>query len=151
MHNFEKGPYPVQDIDNLRDLWVGSVKNFPERPAFLVKNAKGKPYEPITYKKFGEDITSAGTALLKRGMGAGKRVAILSETRYEWYVSYLAVLSGEAVVVPLDKEQQLPELTTMLRQADVNCIIYSGRYAEKALSAAASLTELKLLVCMDEQ
>ncbi len=150
MQKFEKGPIPVQDIDNLRDLWVCSVKKFPERPVFLTKNVKGQPYVPVTYKKFGDDITFFGTALMHRELKHDKRVAILSETRYEWYLSYLAVLSGEAVVVPLDKEQPLPELTTMLKQANVNCIIYSKRFADKAIAAASDLPAMKLLVCMDE-
>ena len=117
---------------------------------FLVKQVKGEPFVPIPYKQFGKDITSLGSALLRRAQTHGKRVAILSETRYEWYVSYLAVLSGEAIVVPLDKELPVLELTTMLRQADVSCIIFSKRFADKAFEAATSLPSLELLVCMDE-
>lgn len=150
MQEFKKGPVPVRNIENLRDLWVGTVNDYADRPAFLTKPVKGQPYVPISYQQFGDDITTLGTALMRRGFLQNKRVAILSETRYEWYVSYLAVLSGEAVVVPLDKEQPLPELTTMLKQADVNCIIFSQRFADKAFTAAAVLPALELLVCLDE-
>jgi len=150
MQKFEKGPIPVQDIDNLRDLWVGSVKKFAERPVFLTKHIKGQSYVPVTYKQFGNDITFFGTALMHRTLLHDKRVAILSETRYEWYVSYLAVLSGEAIVVPLDKELPVPELTTMLKQANVNCIIYSRHFAGKAFAVTSTLPAMELLVCMDE-
>ena len=150
MQKFEMGPIPVREINDLRDLWVGSVSEFPERPVFLVKQVKGEPFVPIPYRQFGMDITSLGTALLRRAQTHDKRVAILSETRYEWYVSYLAVLSGEAIIVPLDKELPVLELTTMLRQADVSCIIFSKRFADKAFEAAASLPSLELLVSMDE-
>lgn len=150
MQEFEKGPIPVRNIENLRDLWVGTVNEYAQRPAFLTKPVKGQPYVPISYQQFGNDITALGTALMRRGFLQNKRVAILSETRYEWYVSYLAVLSGEAVIVPLDKEQPLPELTTMLKQADVNCIIFSQRFADKAFAAAPGLPALELLVCLDD-
>lgn len=150
MQEFKKGPIPVRNIENLRDLWVGTVRDYAQRPAFLTKPVKGQPYVPISYRQFGNDITALGTALIRRGFLQNKRVAILSETRYEWYVSYLAILSGDAVVVPLDKEQPLPELTTMLKQADVNCIIFSQRFADKAFAAAPGLPALELLVCMDD-
>ncbi len=150
MLEFIKGPVPVRDIQNLRDLWVGSVQEYPERPAFLTKPVKGQPYVPISYRQFGDDIISLGTALMGRGFRKDQRIAILSETRYEWYVSYLAILSGEAIVVPLDKEQPVAELTTMLKQAAVNVIIFSERLADKAFAAAANLPALKLLVCLDQ-
>lgn len=150
MQQFARGPIPVREIENLRDLWMGSVKEFPERPVFLTKPVKGKSYVPVSYAQFGNDINYLGTALMHRSMRQDACVAILSETRYEWYVSYLAVLSGEAIVVPLDKELPLPELTTMLRQANVNCLIYSKRLADKALAAASVLPAMQLLVCMDE-
>ncbi|MHB1454826.1 MAG: AMP-dependent synthetase/ligase [Saccharofermentanales bacterium] len=149
MKEFEKGPIPVPYIENLRDLWTGSVRSFAQRPVFLTKPVKGQPYVPVSYSQFGNDITYFGTALMRHEMRRDKRVAILSETRYEWYVSYLAVLSGESIVVPLDKELTVPELATMLKQADVSCIIYSSRYAEKAFSAATDLPAMALLVCMD--
>ena len=34
MQMFEKGPIPVREINDLRDLWVGSVNEYPERPVF---------------------------------------------------------------------------------------------------------------------
>ncbi len=150
MQTTVQGLYPARPIANLRDLWTGSVQEFADRPVFLIKSVKGQPFAPVSYRQFGRDITSLGTALLNRGLARAKRVAILSETRYEWYVSYLAVLSGEAVVVPLDKELPVADLTSMLRQAEVNCIIYSQRLADKALAAAAGLPSLDLLVRLDD-
>ena len=36
-----------------------------------------------------------------------KRIAVISENRYEWELAYLSSAAGTAVVVPLDKS--LPE------------------------------------------
>ena len=46
------------------------------------------------------------------------RVAIIAETRYEWYVSYLAVVNGLAVVVPLDKELPANEIVNLMNSAE---------------------------------
>ena len=54
---------------------------------------KGK-YEDITYGKLREDVIGLGTGLIEYLGLRNKRVVIISETTYDWYVSYMALYAG---------------------------------------------------------
>ena len=57
-----------------------------------------------------------------------KRIALISENRYEWELSYLAVASGVGVIVPLDKALPDNELESLILRSQVEAIIYSSKY-----------------------
>ena len=50
----------------------------------LTKPVKGKPYVPVTYKEYGDDLKAFGSKLLEMGLGKDKRWLLLK--RDEWYV-----------------------------------------------------------------
>lgn len=141
--------YEVRAIKDLKDMLRQSAELYSTSTAFLTKPVKLGPYKPVSYKQYAEDVDKLGTALLSLGLGKGSAVAIISETRYEWYVSYLGVLNGAAVVVPLDKELSSAETAAMLRRAHVNAIFYSDSQAEKVMSIKSELPELKFCFPLD--
>ena len=85
--------YEVTKITNLRDVIKTRVKEFPGNPVFLHKPGKSKEYVPVSTEKYDHDIDSLGTAFMHK-VNKGARIAILAETRYEWYVTYLATTNG---------------------------------------------------------
>ncbi len=141
----------VRKIADLREMLLGSVETYGDKAAFLTKPSKGGDYVPVSYQQYGADVEAVGTALLQRGFRQDARVAIVAETRYEWYVSYLSVVTGEAIIVPLDKELPAHELQNMLEIAEVSCVFYAKTYAETILNAARELPKMKLLVPFDEK
>ncbi|MBQ4270454.1 MAG: AMP-binding protein, partial [Clostridiales bacterium] len=116
--------YEVTRPENLRDVVKTRLKEFPENPVFLHKTKKGGDYEPVSIEKFDRDIDSLGSALFSK-IKKGSRVAILSETRYEWYVSYLMTTNGLGCVVPIDKELHPEEILNCLERAEVDVLIFS--------------------------
>ena len=90
-----KKNYDVPKFNNIREILENSVKLYPNRNAFILKNKNEKDvsYTNITFEKLQEDVNGLGTALISLGL-KGKRIAIISPNRYEWCVSYLAILSG---------------------------------------------------------
>lgn len=139
----------VREINDLREMLRGSVKKYAERPAFLTKPEIGKPYVPVTYAQYGKDIEAFGSKLTEMGVVHDVRVAILAETRYEWYVTYLATVIGMGIVVPLDKELPANEINSMLERSKASVLVYSSIMREKAIEAAEGLSTLKTLILMD--
>ena len=70
-----------------------------------------------------------GTALIDLGL-KDKRIAVISENRYEWAISYLSVITGTGVVVPLDRQLPEREVENCIRRAEVSAIIYSNKLSE---------------------
>ncbi|HOB87280.1 MAG TPA: AMP-binding protein, partial [Bacillota bacterium] len=140
--------YEVKKIRDLRDMLQQSVALFGDHPAFMIKKKPGAPYTTVSMKQFAADVDALGTALLKR-VPHGSRVAILAETRYEWYVSYLGVTNGTGVVVPLDKELPAREIANLLNRAEADVLIYSAAKQQLVGEIREEVPGVKIFICMD--
>lgn len=119
--------YQVRSISNLKDMLNQSCEIFKQKIAFKVKKKNSDDIHPVSYAQFTEDVNSLGTALIKQGL-EDKRIAIISENRYEWAVSYLAVVNGIGVVVPIDKALPDSEITSIIERSEVRAVIYSNKF-----------------------
>ncbi len=62
-----------------------------------------------------------GTCMTEMGW-QGKRIAVMGQGCYEWIVTYLAVMNGIGIIVPIDKELSGPEIENLLRTAECDTI-----------------------------
>ena len=101
------------DFQNVKEIMNYATKEYPDNVAFTIKHKKGKEvsYTKKTYTDLNEEINVFGTALLHLGL-KDKRVAIIGKNRYEWVLSYITVIDGVGIAVPLDKG--LPEQEIIL-------------------------------------
>ena len=60
------------------------------------------PRRCTSYDEYIDEVNALGTALINLGL-KDKRIAVISENRYEWGVAYFAAVTGTGIVVPLDK------------------------------------------------
>lgn len=134
-------------IYSIRDLLNYSINHFSDSEAFYVKNEAGE-YSSIKYNEFGQDVNSLGTSLIDFGL-KGKRVAIISENRYEWCVSYMAVVSGVGVVVPIDKELPVAEMQNLLIRSEVSAVIFSEKYAQTMTEISQYVPDIKFYINID--
>ena len=141
--------YEVTKVTNLRDVIKTRVKEFPGNPVFLHKPGKSKEYVPVSTEKYDHDIDSLGTAFMHK-VKKGSRIAILAETRYEWYVSYLATTNGTGCVVPIDKELKTEEIINCLSRAHVDLLVFSKSKLEVVNEVYGKIDSLKYYVCMDD-
>ena len=126
-----------------------SVKLFNDKAAFMIKKNRGEPYTNVSYRTFGADVDALGTALVELS-GKGSRVAILSETRYEWYVTYLATTNGTGIVVPIDKELPAREIASLLNRAYSDVLIYSASKQPVIDEIKDQIPTVKHLICIDK-
>ncbi|MCR4688502.1 MAG: AMP-binding protein [Saccharofermentans sp.] len=140
--------YEVTKIQNLRDVIKKRVNEFPQNPVFLIKEKKGGDYVPVSTEKYDHDIDSLGTYFLNT-VSKGARIAIFAETRYEWYVSYLATTNGTGCVVPLDKELPVDDVKNMVDRAEVDILIFSKSKLD-IVNQVYGAKSVKHYICMDE-
>jgi len=142
--------YEVRPIRDLKDMLESSVKLFGEKAAFLSKPKGQADYVPITYKQYKSDVDAFGTALMNLGL-KGRKIALIGENRYEWSISYLAVVNGTGVIVPLDKELPPNEIELLLDRSKADAIIYSGNAREKVETLINKSTSLRFFISMDAE
>ena len=149
MKNPYAGLYEVTEIHNLRDVIKKRLHEFPQNPVFLVKEKKGGEYIPISTEKYDHDIDSLGTYFMNT-VKKGARIAIFAETRYEWYVSYLATTNGTGCVVPLDKELPVDDVLNMLTRAEVDIVLFSKSKLDIINQVYGKVDTVKYWISMDE-
>ena len=141
IHKFEK-------FTDLKDMLQKSGEKFGDRPAYVFKTEEGK-FREITHKEFREEINCLGTALINLGL-KDKRIAVISDNRYEWGVAYLATVTGTGVVVPLDKALPNNEIESLIIRSEVEAIFYSNKYDEVMNKIKAQgNTNVKYFISMD--
>ena len=120
--------YETTHFQNLKELTNECTTKFKNNVAFMVKNKKGE-IKNITYVEFKKDIDGLGTELINMGL-KGKRIAIIANNCYEWVVSYLAVMNGVGIVVPLDKGLPTEEIVMSLERSKADAVIYDEKHIE---------------------
>lgn len=141
--------YEVEKITDLKDMINKSVKKYADRLAYVFKTDKKGEFKEVTYKQLKNDIESLGTALINLGL-QDKRIAVIGENRYEWGVTYLAVVNGTGTIVPLDKALPENEIESLIIRSGVEAIVYSSKYDEVMNELKEKKnTDLKYFISMD--
>ncbi len=111
--------YEVREFKDLKELMAQAKQLYGERNAFEIKSQGEMRY--ITYNEYCSDIDALGTALVEMGF-KNKKLGIASANRYEWCLSYMAVVNGVGVVAPIDKELLFPDIKGIIETADIKML-----------------------------
>ena len=134
---------------DLRDMLEKSEKLYGDRPAYVFKTEEEGKFREITHKEFRDDVKALGTKLVNMGL-KDKRVAVISENRYEWGIVYLAVVNGTGIIVPLDKSLPENEIESLMIRSEVEAIVYSEKYNDVMNKIRKeNTTKVKYFISMD--
>jgi long-chain acyl-CoA synthetase len=119
------------------------------KPAQFMRKAGGR-WESISAERALADVESLSLGLRDLGVGAGDRVAILSENRYEWPVSDLAILGLGAVSVPIYPTLTGEQCRYILENSEAKAAIVSTpAQLDKLHAIAGRLPCLKTIIPID--
>ena len=119
----------ITKMESLKDIINIKCKEFKDKIAFLDKEGT-KEYKKITYAKVREDVNALGTAMIKKLKLNNEKIAVIGENSYKWYATYMAVVCGVGVIVPLDKELPSNEILNLLKRSKAKAIVFSSRRKE---------------------
>lgn len=143
----------TEQVKDYRELLARIKKNFPNNIAFKYKKdstQKNPEYVEKTYNQFINDIKALSTSLLELGY-EGKKIAIIGNNRYEWCTTYLAVTTGNMVIVPLDKALPDNEIETLLERSKAEAVIFDKKYVEIMKKVKKNISsKVNTLICMDD-
>lgn len=110
-----------------------------------------KPQKKVieySFKRLEEDVNAFGTRLLEMGM-KGYHIAILGENSYAWVLSYLTIVNGVGVAVPLDKELTDEDIAKLLIKCDADAVICSGTFASVMKDILSECPNIKACIIMN--
>ena len=132
----------------LVDILNQSRKQFGSK--VFMKRFSEDRFIDITFNDFAEQAFAIGHGLLSMRLEKGDKIALLSENRPEWGMSYLAVHVAGGINVPLDAFLKISSWSHIIRDSEAKALIVSKNFLPDFENALADLPDLKFIICMDE-
>ena len=123
-----------------------------DRPSksVLFRRCRAGGADDFSSQELFNEIRVISLGLSGLGVQPGDRVALISETRPEWVIADLAILSAGAVTVPLYPTLAGEQMREILNDAQGRCAIVSGEAeATKVRSVRQALPQLESVVMID--
>lgn len=145
--------YEAQKVDSYRELLKMVREKYSKNIAYKYKKdytAKEPEYIEVTYEKYVEDVKALSTSLLDLEK-ENKKVVLIGKNSYEWCTAYMAVTTGNMVVVPLDKSLPDAEIETLVNRSEADVVFFDKKYIDvmRKLKDEKS-NNVNTLICMDD-
>lgn len=149
-HSIKPGQhYPETHYETIKEFYLKTIEKFPDRTFILDKNnPKDDKFKEYTFKQFNDDVQALGTALTNKYNLKNERIVIIGENQYAWYVSYIALLIGVGIAVPVDKELPENEIENVVNRSKATAVIYSTHIKDKITSIMENLSNVKYFIQM---
>jgi long-chain acyl-CoA synthetase len=139
--------FQAEKLRDIRELVSRANRLYSDKIAFKELGAKKQVYE-YSFRRLYEDMNSFGTKLLEMGL-KGSHIAVIGENSYSWVVSYLTIVNGLGVVVPLDKELIDGDIAKLIRDSDASAVICSNTFAAVIKDISEQCPNLKTCIVMN--
>ncbi len=140
---------PRQHISSIAHLFFEACKRYDKSDAIRVKREGS--YQSVSHKFFRQRVSDFGRGLMALGMAEGAHIGLLSETRFEWAIADLGIVSAGGVNVPIYPTLTDDDIAWVLGNAEVTgLILSSAEQVGKILAVKDRLPELKFIVVMDK-
>lgn len=132
----------------IRDLLEESEKNFSEIKA--VKWLNKKEIQERSYRELMEDVVAIRKGLLAEGF-QGKHIALIGTSSVEWMESYLGIITGKTVAVPLDAGLPCEDLIELINRSDSEALFLGPKNKGLLDEILAECPKLKKIWLLQEE
>ncbi len=84
-------------------------------------------WQQLAWQDYATQVEELGCAFLQMGLKRGEKVAILSQTRFEWALLDLAILGAGGICVPIYPSNNAEEIEYILKDAEVKILILENQ------------------------
>lgn len=144
--NYEKTNY-----ETIKEIFYRSREKYANEICILEKFNPKEEFKKITYKEFTDDVIALGTALTNKYSLKNERIVIIGENTYYWYVSYMAMLCGTGIAVPVDKELPANEIENVINRSKATAVIYSSKKKDIIKKVQDKLPTVKYFIQMNSE
>ncbi len=132
----------------IRDILEESEKKFSEISA--VKWLKKKEIYERSYHEMMENVRSVRKGLLAEGF-QGKHISLIGNSSVEWIESYLGIITGKTIAVPLDAMLPVEDLTDLINRSDSEALFLSPKNQRLLDEILAECPKLKKIWLLQEE
>lgn len=135
-------------IKDLRELVYGCSERFGDEVLYRYKEHGEE--KTLTFNESLENMNRLGTAFAKLGI-MGKNVAIIGDAHPAYITTYFATVSGDGVIVPLDKDITEAEIANFGNLSEIVAIVYTSSFNNKMIKLADSMPGVKYFIPIDAE
>jgi len=139
----------VPKIESIQDMIINSCETYKEKLA--LEDLQDYPINYVSYSQLKENIIKFGKSLKALNLQERTHVALIGENRVQWSISYLALMSFNYVVVPIDKNLPESEILNIIHESDSEAIIFSDSYSSIFSENKSILKRIKHFINMDKE
>ena len=133
-------------LETIRDIINNSSNKYKDKIA--IREKKNKKIVSYTYGQLRDDVYALGTKLIDMGL-KDNHIAIVGENSYNWIVSYLAIITGVGVAVPLDKELDSEQISKLLEKGDASAVLFSKGFLS-SIDEIIENSKLEFAACLND-
>lgn len=133
-------------LETIRDIINNSSNKYKDKIA--IREKKNKKIVSYTYGQLRDDVYALGTKLIDMGL-KDKHIAIVGGNSYSWIVSYLAIITGVGVAVPLDKELDSEQISKLLEKGDASAVLFSKGFLS-SIDEIIENSKLEFAACLND-
>lgn len=135
---------------SLFDVLLRSCRRFPQRTAFVYR-AAGEEFQ-VSYAKFFDDVLLLARAFREKKISKGAKVMLLSDNRYAWIVTDMALMSLGAISVPRGSDTPTSELEFIMTHSGCEfLVVETEALLNEHRSMFDSLAALKLIFIIQSE
>ena len=146
--------YKKEPVSSFKELLKRVDEKFPNNVAYKYKKdptSKEPEYIEKTFHKYVEDVKALSTSLLELGFEK-EHIAVIGNNRYEWCVTYMAVTTGNMVIVPIDKALPENEIENLITRSKAKIVFFDKKYNDVMLKLKNSNNNnVNTLISMDDE
>lgn len=137
----------VKKFSSIREMMNIALEDAGDKTAYRFRD-KNSEIRSVSFAEFFYDTRSLLSAFNKLGI-ADRHIMCAAANSYGWIVSFLAVLQGAGVFVPVDKELPPSDLIRLIDESDSEVIIFDSRLREFFYENAEKLCRIKYFIDID--
>jgi len=135
----------VKSIPELFDQQIGKYTG-----NVLVRHKINGNWEDILWEDVGKDIAAFTNSLIEIGINPKDKVALLSDNRYEWMISDIAIQSTGAADVPIYASSTPAQIEYILNDSEAIAVVLSTKeQLDKVLEIKDKIPNVKNIIAMD--
>jgi long-chain acyl-CoA synthetase len=141
---------PEPDLRTIADLPFHVLGRHPK--PLLVGRCSANGIVGQSTREWFDDLRDLSLGLMAAGIAAGDRVAIISESRPEWLMADLAILTGGAITVPVFPTLAAPQARYILQDSGARlAFVSNAAQLEKVQAIRHHLPALEAVVVFDAE
>lgn len=134
-------------LSTMFQMLLASCSRYKENIAYIYRS--GEEEHHVSYAKLFEDVLLLARAFRRRGVTKGDKVMVLSDNRYAWIVTDLAIMSLGAINVPRGADTPSLELEFIITHSDaMYLVVENTELLEYHSECLKGLRQLKAIFVM---